>query len=129
MTKLLYEQESYVIRGACFELYKKFGGAFKESVIHKALVIELRHKGLKVETQKRISLFHRGEKVGIYIPVVIVESKILIELKVKPFLAKEDERQFWRYLRGSDYRLGFLTNFGSRGLEIKRRIYDKARSA
>lgn len=129
MAMLLYEKKSYLIRGACFELYKKFGGAFKESVVHRALVIELRHKGLKVETQKRINLFHRGEKVGVYIPDVIVEGEILMELKVKPFLAKEDERQFWHYLRGSSYRLGFLINFGSRELEIKRRIYDKARPA
>lgn len=51
--KLLYEDSSYKIRGACFELYKKFGGAFKESVINKALVIELEIRELQVETQKK----------------------------------------------------------------------------
>ncbi|MCK5475337.1 MAG: GxxExxY protein [Candidatus Pacebacteria bacterium] len=124
---LLYEKESYSIRGACFDLYKKFGGAFKEIIINKALVSELKHKGLNIENQKRINIMHRGEKIGTYIPDIIVDEKILIELKVKPFITKEDDKQFWRYLKASNYKLGFLINFGSKKLEIKRRIYDKAR--
>ena len=127
--KLLYEDISYIIRGACFELYKKFGGDFKESMINKALVKELEYKGLKVNSQKKINIFHRDEKIGVYVPDIIVEDKILIELKVKPFLTKEDDRQFWRYLESARYKLGFLINFGSRKLEIKRRIYDKARKS
>ena len=126
-SKLLYEEESYLIRGACFDLYKKFGGAFKESVINKALISELRHKGLFVENQKRMSIFHRDENVGTYIPDMVAGKKILIELKTKPFITKEDERQFWYYLRGSEYKLGFLINFGPSQLQIKRRVYDKAR--
>src|SRR3989338_9014864 len=125
--KLLYKDASYLIRGACFDLYKKFGGAFKESIINNALVVELKSKGLSVETQKRIDITHGGQKVGVYIPDIIVNGEILIELKVKSFLMQEDDRQFWHYLKSSEYHLGFLINFGSRKLEIKRRIYDKAR--
>ncbi len=46
---LLYPEESYKIRGACFKVWKEFGGAFKESIVDKALTIELEEKGLKVE--------------------------------------------------------------------------------
>ncbi len=127
--KLLYEDSSYKIRGACFELYKKFGGAFKESVINKALVTELEIRRLQVEIQKRIDIFYKGKKVGVYVPDIIINNEILIELKVKPFLTKEDEKQFWYYLRGSKYKLGFLINFGSNNLQIKRRVYDKARKS
>lgn len=125
--QLIYEKESYLIRGACFDLYKKFGGAFKESIINKALVSELKFKGLNIENQKRIDIIHRAEKIGTYIPDIIINENILIELKVKTFLTKDDDRQFWYYLRGSKYKLGFLINFGFQKLEIKRRIYDKAR--
>jgi GxxExxY protein len=125
---LLYEDLSYQIRGACFDLYNKFGGDFKETAINKALLLELQSKGLNVENQKRINIFHNSVKIGTYVPDLIVEDKILIELKVKPFLIKADDRQFWRYLRGSNYKLGFLVNFGSQKLEMKRRIYDKARN-
>ena len=123
---LLYRKETYLIRGACFEIWKRFGGAFKEKVIENALALELKRRGLEVDRQKKISIRWKNEVVGMYVPDLVVDDSILIELKVKPFLTKEDERQFWCYLRGSKYRLGLLINFGNE-LEIKRRIYDKAR--
>lgn len=125
--QLLYKKESYQIRGACFAVWKEFGGAFKESVIDRALSKEFKVRGLKVDSQKRIPIFYHDEQVGVYVPDFILQDKILIELKCKPYLTKGDERQFWLYLRGSHYKLGFLINFGSRKLEIKRRVYDKAR--
>ena len=124
--KLLYEDLSYLIRGACFKIYKQFGGSFKESIINNALVIELKSKNLKVVTQQRIDVIFEGKKVGVYVPDLIVEDKIIIELKTKPFLTQEDQRQFWHYLKSSNYKLGLLINFGSRDLQINRRVYDKA---
>jgi len=123
----LYEKESYKIRGACFEIYKVFGGAFKEKVIDRALTKALEKQGLKIEEQKRIDIYFEGEKLGTYIPDKIVNNCILLEIKVKPFLTKQDIDQFWKYLRGSKYKLGFLINFGSSKLVIKRIVYDKAR--
>lgn len=123
----LYEKESYDIRGACFDVWKVFGGAFKERAIDKALTKSLEKRGLKVEEQKRITIYFEGEKVGIYVPDKIVNNRILLEIKVKPFLTKQDIDQFWKYLKGSQYKLGFLINFGSAKLMIKRIVYDTAR--
>ena len=123
----LYETESYQIRGACFDVYKAFGGAFKERVIDRALTKALQRRGLKVEEQKRIDIYFEDEKVGMYVPDKIVNECILLELKAKPFLTKQDIDQFWKYLRGSEYKLGFLVNFAPAKLEIKRIIYEKAR--
>lgn len=117
----LYEQESYLIRGACFAVWKEFGGAFKESVIEKSLVVALKNKKLKVQTQKRIDIYFQEVKVGTYIPDIIVENKIIIEIKSKPFINKQDKEQFWKYLKGSQYKLGFLINFSPTGLDIKPR--------
>ncbi|MBI3335549.1 MAG: GxxExxY protein [Candidatus Portnoybacteria bacterium] len=125
--ELLYEDVTYKIRGACFKVWKEFGGAFKEKIIDNALSEELFGQGLKIESQKRIDIYYGDKKVGIYIPDKIVNDAILLELKCKPFLTKEDERQFWLYLKGSNYKVGLLVNFGSKKLEIRRRIYDKAR--
>ena len=127
ISDFLYEDDSYKIRGAAFEVWKVFRGIFKERVVENSLKKELENLGLKVESQKRIDIYYKDQKVGTYTPDIIVNDSILIELKVKPFLTKEDDRQFWLYLRGSKYRLGFLINFGSKNLEIKRGIYDKAR--
>ncbi len=127
MSKLLYEDESYKIRGACFEVWKQFGSAFKEKIVEKALAKEFKEKGLPIECQKRIDVLYKGEKVGVYVPDFVVSGKIIIEIKVKPVLIQEDKKQFWYYLRGSYYRLGFLVNFGTKNLEIVRRVYDSAR--
>jgi GxxExxY protein len=124
--EFLYSDITYKIRGACFKVWKQFRGAFKEKIVERALVEELIKQGLCVETQKQIPIFYESKKVGTYVPDGIVNNKVLVELKRKTFLTKEDEKQFWLYLKGSEYKVGLLINFGRR-LEIKRRIYDTAR--
>ncbi len=124
MGKLLYEQESYVIRGGCFEVYKQFRNRHKEKVYGRALISYLRKHGLLIEAEKRLPIFFNEEKVGEYIPDITVGGKILIELKCKPFISREDQAQFWYYLKVTNFRLGFLINFGSEnGVEIIRRVY------
>ena len=123
----LYEKESYSVGEACKEVWRQFGGAFKESVIMNALVVALKAKGLAVETQKRIDIYFNGTKVGTYIPDLVVDGKILIELKCKSVITREDEKQFWYYLKASSYKLGFLINFAPKKIELRRRVYDKAR--
>jgi len=123
----LFEKESYEIRGACFDVYKTFGGAFKEKIIDRALTEALKKRGLNVEDQKRIDIYFGDKKVGTYVPDKIINNSILLEIKVKSFLTKQDVDQFWKYLRGSEYKLGFLINFGLSKLIIKRIVYDRAR--
>lgn len=122
---LLYEKESYEIRGACFSVFNSLGGGIREKTVERALVAELKDRNFTVEQQKQIDILYKGIKVGIYIPDLVINGIIIIELKSKPFLTKEDEKQFWGYLKGSHYKLGFLINFGSQKLTVKRFIYDK----
>lgn len=125
----LYEDDSYKIRGACFDVWKQFKGMFKESIIDKALTIAMEKRGLKVESQKRIDIFYEGQKVGTYIPDKIVNGIILLELKSRLYISKQDQEQFWNYLKGSEFKLGFLVNFSPTKLDIKRVVYDKVRSS
>lgn len=76
--KLLYEEESYKIRGACFQAYNTLGGGIKEKIIERALSLELQKHGMRVGHQIRINLSYLGEKIGIYIPDLIVNEKIMI---------------------------------------------------
>ena len=108
-------------------MYRAFGGAFKEKVIDRALTKALEKRELKVEEQKRIDIYFDNEKVGIYVPDKIINDRVFLEIKVKSFLTRQGVDQFWKYLRGSKYKLGFLINFGSTKLIIKRVVYDKAR--
>jgi GxxExxY protein len=128
MSKLLYKQESYLIQGVAYDIYKQFRNNYKEKVYHNAFYLGLIYKGFKVEKEKRIDIYYNGKKVGTYTPDLVVNDIILIELKAKPKLTKEDIKQFWYYLKGSKYKVGYLINFGDpSGIQIIRRVYDTAR--
>ncbi len=123
----LYPEASELVYEATKEVWKAFRGAFKESVVERALRIAFEKRKLKIEEQKRIEIFFEDKKVGMYVPDFVINGIILIELKSKPFLTQEDMRQFWLYLKATSYKVGFLINFGSEQLEFRRRVYDSAR--
>ena len=91
MPELLYKEESYEVRGACFSVYNSLGGGIREAIIERALILELREKGLVVARQQKIDIIYKNEKVGTYIPDIIVNNKIVIEIKSKPFVTQEDK--------------------------------------
>ena len=125
---LLYKDESYKIRGVTYDIYKVFRNRHKEKIYQNAVYLGLKHKGLYVEREKQVKIYYSGERVGTYTPDFVVNRKIIVELKAKPRVVKDDLKKFWEYLRGSDYKLGFLINFGATdGVEIHRRIYETAR--
>ncbi|MAF79589.1 GxxExxY protein [bacterium] len=126
--KFLHKQESYAVQGAAFEVYKEFRNRHKEKVYGRAMVACLKANKLQVEQEKRIPIYFREEKVGTYIPDIVVNDCIFIELKCKPQITRDDIKQFWYYLKGSKYKVGYLINFGaSNGVQIERRVYDIAR--
>ena len=129
VSDFLYEEESYKIRGACFKVYNTLGGGIREKIIERALTKELLSQGVTVENQTRINIVYKNEKIGVYIPDLVVDNKIIIEIKSKPFITKEDKKQFWSYLRGSKYKLGFLIDFTSQKLIIERFVHTKKSSA
>ena len=125
----IYEDLSYKIRGACFKVYNTLGGGIKEKIIERALSNELLGQGMTVKNQMKIDVIYNNEKIGVYIPDVVVNNKIIIEIKSKPFIIKEDEKQFWGYLKNSMYELGFLAGFTPQKLIIKRYVHTKKLSA
>jgi len=125
---LLYEQESYKIRGAKFTVYKHLGFSHKEIVYQKALELAFIKQGLTVESEKRLPVLFENREVGVYTPDFLINDKIVIEIKSKSVLTRYDIEQFWHYLTATNYKLGFLINFGRPGgVQIIRRVYDKAR--
>ena len=126
--KLLYEDLIYKVRGALFSVKKSLGLGHKEQVYHNALEIEFKKIGLKFESKKNIPILYEGKKIGTYQPDFIVENKVLLELKALPEISRLQIEQIWSYLKGCEYKLALLVNFGSKDLEIKRVVYDTARN-
>lgn len=124
----LYKDLTYAIRGALFNVRKKLGLGHKEQIYHNALEIEFRKSGLKFESKKNIPIRYDGKKIGVYQPDFIVEDKVLIELKSLPEIGQPQTEQLWSCLKGCEYKLALLINYGSRDLEIKRVVYDTVRT-
>lgn len=121
---LLYPTESYAVRGSAFEVYKQLGCVHKEVVYQRAMLEALLGRKLMVEREKRLPVRFNNKVVGTYMPDFVINDIIVVEIKAKEFLLTKDLQQFWQYLRSTDYKLGFLINFGKPGgVEIIRRIY------
>ena len=123
----LYKDLTFKIRGILFEVRKKLGLGHKEQIYHNALEIEFKKASVVFESKKNISIIYDGKKIGMYQPDFVIEDKVLIELKALPEISRPQTEQLWSYLKGCDYRLALLVNFGSQDLEIKRVVYDSAR--
>ncbi|MFA5888743.1 MAG: GxxExxY protein [Candidatus Paceibacterota bacterium] len=128
-SELLYEDLTYKIRGILFEVRKRLGLGHKEQIYHNALEIEFKKANLSFESKKNISILYEGKSVGIYQPDFIIENQIIIELKALPEIARPQTEQLWSYLKGCEYKLALLVNYGSKDLEIKRVVYDTARES
>ena len=117
---MLYEELTKKILEACFEVSKELGVGFLESVYEKALIIALQQKGLKVESQVPLKVLFRVVVVGEFYADVLVENKILIELKAINNLANEHFAQLINYLKATEIEVGLIINFGNPKLEYRR---------
>jgi len=115
---------TYEIRGALFEVNKVLGPGFLEKVYEKALLIELQNRGLKAESQAPIKVMYKDKPVGEYFADVLVEGKVIVELKTVESLDKNHEAQLLNYLKATGIQIGLLVNFKNPKVEIKRMVLD-----
>ena len=122
MMELIYNQESYVVVGACFEVYNEKGCGFLEPVYHECLAIEFEHQRIPAISKPSLTLSYRGRTlVQTYNPDFICFQKIVLELKTASKLADEHRAQLLNYLNATGFELGLLVNFGQYpGLEYER---------
>jgi len=117
---MLYEELTHKILEACFEVSQEMGAGFLESVYHKSLLIALRQKGLKAQSQVPLVVKFCGEVVGEFYADVLVEDKVIVELKAVTALAPEHKAQVINYLKATGIEVGLLVNFGRPKIEYHR---------
>lgn len=110
-----------IIRSA-IEVHKNLGPGFLESIYENALIKELMHNGIKHESQKMVNVFYKGEKVGEHRIDLVVEGKIIVELKSIKSFEHIYRAQLISYLTATNIRLGLLINFGKTKIDIDRII-------
>lgn len=116
MGKTLEQKEldllSYKIIGAALEVHQILGPGLLESSYEESLCCEFGLRGIKYERQKKIPFFYKGEILDIdYRADIIVEDKIILELKAIDYILPIHEAQLMTYLKLANMRLGLLINF------------------
>jgi GxxExxY protein len=108
----------------CFyKVYNRLGYGFLEKVYEKALQIELRNDGLCVQSQAPIKVHYAGEVVGEYFADLLINEKVIVEIKASQKLSAGHEAQLINYLKATDTEVGLLLNFGPKA-EVLRKVFD-----
>jgi GxxExxY protein len=97
--------------GAIFEVHKRLGPGFLESVYQKGLIEELSGRGMSVEIEKVIDLMYKDKKIGTHRPDLVIEDKVVVELKTAESFSIHHKAQVTSNLKASGYKLGILVNF------------------
>jgi len=107
------KEETYLILGACFEVYNEMGRGFLEPVYQECLEKELRLQEIPFESQPVLELEYKGQKLEKrYQPDLICFGAVVVELKAVSRLLSEHEAQVLNYLNAGRFEVGLLVNFG-----------------
>jgi len=127
MQNTILDEISYMTRGAIFAVYNYFGPGLLENIYERALLMELKARGLSAQSQVPVNVSYMNEDLGLgYKLDVLVEEQIIIELKSVECLLPCHYKQLQTYLNLSGLSLGFLVNFNTDDIQANiRRVVSK----
>ena len=121
-TNLLYSKETDIIIHSFYKVYNTLGYGFLEKVYENSLLLELQKNNLTVKQQYPINVFYYDKVVGEYFADLLVNDKIILELKTAKKISQENEFQLINYLKATGFEIGLLLNFGEKA-EFVRKIF------
>ena len=124
----LHHELTEAIIGIFYDVYNALGYGFLENVYENALASALRKAGYDVVQQQAIRVYFEGEVVGVYYADIIVNRKIILEIKIGKAIADEHIHQLINYLRATDAQVGLILLFGPEPV-FKRRIFSNSNKA
>lgn len=116
----MHEELTRDVLAACFEVASELGHGFLESVYEKALLVALHQRGLRAEAQVPAQVLFRGQTVGDFYADIVVDGKVIVELKAVRSLLPEHQAQVINYLKATGLEVGLLVNFGVPRIEYRR---------
>lgn len=119
---MLHQDLTGEIISCFYRVYNTLGYGFLEKVYENALVIELEKVGFECKKQFPIKVFYESQKVGDYYADVIVEDKVILELKAASEICEDHEYQLINYFKATEIEVGLLLNFGKKP-EFRRKIF------
>jgi len=118
--KIIYKDLSYRIVGLAIEVHNKLGPGFLEKVYENAMMVLFQRDGVSAKQQASVKVYFEGQEVGDYYADIIVENKIILELKTAEQITEVHKAQILNYLRATGLKLGMILNFAKPGLEYAR---------
>jgi GxxExxY protein len=112
-----------VIIGCFYTVYNSVDFGFNEKAYENALAAELLKRGLAVEQQKEVEIGYNGTSIGSFVPDIVVDDTVILELKTTDNIQRSHEKQLLNYLKVTQYEVGLLLNFGPKP-QIVRKAYD-----
>ncbi len=109
-----------------YKVYNNLGYGFLEKVYENAMMIGFKRIGIPVVSQSAIKVVYESEVIGEYFADILVDNKVIVEIKAAKSLAVENEAQLLNYLKATDIEVGLLLNFGPKP-DFKRKVFDNIR--
>jgi len=120
--QIIHKELSYKIVGCGMEVHSKLGPGFLEKVYENSLMVLFRREGIEAKQQTPIKVIFEGEIVGVYCADILVDEKIILELKTVDKIVDVHRAQILHYLRATGIKLGMILNFGSKNFEYERLV-------
>jgi GxxExxY protein len=109
-----------------YRVYGKLGYGFLEKVYENAMMVEMEKEGMLAVSQAAISVFYDSKIIGEYYADILVDNRVIVEIKAARQFVEENEAQLLNYLKASNIEVGLLLNFGPKP-EVKRKAFDNLR--
>jgi GxxExxY protein len=122
MAYLEHRELTSQIIDAAHSVHNQLGYGFLEKVYHNSLLIELKKKGLSAEAQQPFAVEYDGKIVGEFFADLVVEKKVIVELKAVEKYSAVFEAQLINYLKASRIKVGLIINFGY-SVQVKRLVF------
>jgi len=129
MTEILFKELSFAVVGAAMEVHKILGPGFLEMVYQLALERELSLRNIPFQSQVELPVSYKGILVGVYKADLIIDNKIILEIKGISRLSAAHDPQALHYLDATGLQLAILINFGMSSLEYRRVVKSDNKSS
>ena len=126
MSSILHKELTGSILKLFYEVYNELGHGFLEKVYQNSMYTELKINGFDVESQKQIKVYYKNVEVGEYYADLIVNDKVILELKATESITEAHEFQLLNYLKSTNIEVGLLLNFGKKP-EFCRKVFQNYR--
>ncbi len=120
MNDLLCKDEVYSITGCAMEVLNELGHGLLEKPYENAMAVEMKLRNISFAQQSRFDVIYKGEKVGLYVPDLIVYDRVVVDTKVIDAIADHEAGQMLNYLKIAKLSVGLVLNFKHAKLQWKR---------